>query len=163
MNDFNITVSNLTNDSLLIQRNPQCIAKMRGHILGSSPMEMDFVFYLDSTNGRFDANGNIQRVNAAQLNALAVPLANTRLQSFNMQNLRFQLSGNDYEAWGSVFMRYNNLFVVIQKKDEETGELSTKKFLTKIINKFTLQDSNPGPDGRERKAVPVIRARITTQ
>jgi hypothetical protein len=163
LDDFDISVSNITNDSLLIQRNPRCIAKMSGSILGSSPMNMEFVFHLDSTNGRFDANGTIQRVNASQLNALAVPLANTRLQSFNMHQLRFQLSGNDYEAWGSVFMRYNNLFVLIQKKDEETGELSTKKFLTKIINKFTLQDSNPGPDGRERKAVPVIRARITTQ
>jgi len=163
LNNVNIAVSNITNDSLLIQRNPRCIAKMSGGILGNSPMEMEFVFYLDSTNGRFDANGSIQGVDASQLNALAVPLANTRLQSFNMRHLRFQLSGNDYEAWGSVFMRYNNLFVLIQKKDEETGVLSTKKFLTKIINKYTLKDSNPGPDGRERTAVPVIRARITTQ
>jgi hypothetical protein len=163
LNDVDITVSNITNDSLLIQRNPRCIAKIHGGILGNSPMDMDFIFYLDSTNGRFDVTGSIRHINASQLNALAVPLANTRLQSFDMQYLRFQLSGNDYEAWGSVFMRYNNLFVVIQKKDKETGQLSTKKFLTKIINKFTLQDSNPGPNGQERTAVPVIRARITTQ
>ncbi|ANE51900.1 hypothetical protein SY85_16775 [Flavisolibacter tropicus] len=163
LNGIDMSMSNITNDPQLIKRNPRCIAKVYGGILGNSPLNMEFIFYLDSTNGRFDVTGSVRHVDATQLNALAIPLANTRLQSFNMQYLRFQLSGNDNEAWGSVFMRYNNLYVVLQKKDEETGKLSIKKFLTKIVNKYTLKDSNPGPDGRERTAVPVIRARITTQ
>jgi hypothetical protein len=60
-------------------------------------------------------------------------------------------------------MRYSNLFVVLQKRDETTGVMSTKKFLTKLINRYTLNNSNPGPDGRERIADPIVRARLSSQ
>jgi hypothetical protein len=163
LNDFDVSVSNITNDSMMIVGSPRMTANMKGRILGQSPMNVDFVFYLDSTNGRFDANGNIGSASAGQLNQLAEPLANIRFQSFNLQSLAFRLAGDDYGARGSVFMRYSNLFLVVQKKADETGAVSTNKFLTKIVNKYTLRDSNPGPDGIERKADPVIRARLTTQ
>jgi hypothetical protein len=136
---------------------------LKGSILGKSPIDLNFIFYLDSANGRFDAKGTIKNISAAQLNNLAEPLANTRLQSFNMHQLQFDLTGDDYGAKASVSMRYDNLYVVLQKKDKETGEVSTKKFITKIVNKYTLRDSNPGPDGQERKATAVVRSRLTSQ
>jgi len=163
LNEMNITVSNITNDPAWIRQNPYCKAIIKGGILGKSPLQTTFTFYLDSTNGRFDVNGSIHNVNAKQLNALAEPLGNTKLQSFNMQYLKFELSGDDYAARGKVNMRYSNLFVVLQKRDETTGAMSTKKFLTKLINRYTLNNSNPGPDGRERIADPIVRARLSSQ
>jgi len=163
LNDMDINVSNITNDPAWIRQNSYCKAIIKGGILGKSPLETTFTFYLDSTNGRFDVDGTIHNVNAKQLNALAEPLGNTKLQSFNMQYLKFELSGDDYAARGKVNMRYSNLFVVLQKRDETTGVMSTKKFLTKLINRYTLNNSNPGPDGRERIADPIVRARLSSQ
>jgi hypothetical protein len=163
LKNLNIQVSNLTNDPALIQQNSRCMVRIQCGILGNSPLDAQFTFYLDSTNGRFDAQGTIQGVNAAQINAIAEPLGNTKFQSFNMQYLKFDLTGDDYMARGKVNMRYSNLFLLLQKRDEETGNMSTKKFMTKLINKYTLHDNNPGPDGRERIADPIVRSRISTQ
>jgi hypothetical protein len=162
LTDVNIQVSNITNIPSNIRQNGKCIANMHGKILGS-PMAVKFTFYLDSTDGRFDAEGSIENVTAAQLNGLAEPLANTKLQSFNMHKLDFFVSGDDFTATANVNMKYDNLFLVLQKRDENTGATITKKFLTKLINRYTIASSNPGPDGVERKADHVVRSRLTTQ
>jgi hypothetical protein len=52
---------------------------------------------------------------------------------------------------------------VLQKQDDETGAVKTKKFMTKLLNRFTIHDSNPGPDGTLRKSVGTQRARISSQ
>ncbi len=160
---LNLRATNVTNNAAAIRQNPKCVLTADGKIFNSSPIQVKLDFYLDSANGRFDATGNVANVSAAQLNAVSKPLANTDLQSFDMQQLNFAVQGDDYGATSNVQMRYRNLFVILKKQDDETGEVSTKKFLTKILNKFTLYDSNPGENGVERKAIGVRRSRITSQ
>jgi len=161
LKDINLTANNVTNDYYAIARNPVCTAQLKGKILETTPVEIQFRFYLDSANGRFDASGSVGSASAAQLNKLAVPLANTHLQAFNIQQLQFQVSGEDFEARGRVRMRYSNLSLVLQKRDEATGENKTNRFLTKLLNKFVLHPSNPGPDGVERTAENVRVMRLT--
>jgi hypothetical protein len=163
LKDLNISVSNVTNAPELISKNNKCVLKATGSILEKSPLNASFTFYLDSVNGRFDATGTIKNVTSTQLNELAVPLANVKLQSLNLHQLDFTLYGDDFGARGEVRMRYNDLFVLVRKKDDETGVITTKKLLTKVINKYTLHSSNPAAGGGERKAVDVRRLRVSSQ
>ena len=80
-----------------------------------------------------------------------------------MQHMNFYITGNDHQARGQVQMRYNNLFVVLRKTDQETGVTKTNDFLTKIVNKYTLQDANPGANGVERSAKRTVYYRLTYQ
>jgi hypothetical protein len=80
-----------------------------------------------------------------------------------MKRLDFTMQGDDFGATSDVTMWYDNLFVVLQKQDEETGAVKTKKFMTKLLNKFTIYDSNPGPGGVLRKATGVQRSRLSSQ
>ena len=50
-----------------------------------------------------------------------------------------------------------------KKKDDETGINETKRFLTKILNKFVLWPDNPGPDGIERSSNEAKAFRLSTQ
>jgi len=77
-------------------------------------------------------------------------LANVQINSCNIHDLEFNVSGEDYSATGNVRMRYTNLFLTLRKTDEETGETKTKKFLTKVLNRFVIWSDNPGPGGIER-------------
>jgi hypothetical protein len=163
LTNLGIAISNVTNDPSWIQQNGVSSATVHGNILGNSPLDIAFRFHLDSANGSFASEGVVKNVSAAQLNRIAVPLGNAQLQSFNMQQMNFSITGNDYGARGTVRMRYNNLFVVLRKQDKETGATTNNGFLTKIVNKYTLKDSNPGSDGAERVAQNVVRARPTTQ
>jgi hypothetical protein len=163
INNISGVITNVTNDAALIKKNNRLEAMLKANILGNSPIAINLTFFLDSSNGRFAANGRVHNVSADQLNGLAGPLASTRLQSFNMQQLAFSLTGDDFTARGQVQMTYNNLSVVMQKVDEETGQTKKKKFLTRLLNKHVIHASNPSPGGGERTASNVAYHRITSQ
>jgi hypothetical protein len=160
---LNIIASNVTNIAALIAKDSLCRMRATGRIQGSSPITVNFDFNLTDTFGRFKAEGSISNVHAGQLNGLAEPLAYVRLQRFDMQELRFSLRGDDYGAYGDVQMRYRNLYLELQKEDRVTGLLQSKKFINKIINKFTLLHDNPDASGREMMAKNVQQSRLMTQ
>ncbi len=161
--DVNILISNVTNDSAQIKRNSKCIAVMDGIILGKSPLNVTYTFHLDSTKGEFETKGVIRDVAASQLNGLAVPMANVRLESFNMHELYFYIKGDDLSTSGNISMLYDNLVVTFLKRDSETGKTSEKGFLTKIVNKYTIKSGNPTAGTVARTANGVQRARILNQ
>lgn len=163
LDKLHLEANNITNDPSWIRKNPLCSANISGTILGGSPFNLLFSLFLDSTNGRYDASGSVQNVSTAQLNALALPLANVQINAFNIRTLDFKVSGEDYWAESNVRMRYNGLSLVIRKMDEETGAVKTKKFITKLLNKFIMWPDNPGPDGIERIARKRRVSRLTTQ
>lgn len=160
---LNFSANNVTNDSKLIKKNPVCTAGFNGVIFNSSPVSLSLKLYLDSTNGRFDASGFVKNVSASQLNQVALPLANVQINSCNIHDLEFSMSGENYSVTGNVRMLYNNLSITLRKTDEETGETKTKKFLTKILNRFVIWPDNPGSDGVERTSQSKRVARLTTQ
>jgi hypothetical protein len=163
VNNLNLHARHVTNDPELIRKNNFCQADLSGTVLGNSPVSLSLKLYLDSANGRYDASGAISNVSASQLNTLAVPLANVQINSFNIHNLEFNVKGEDYSAVSNVRMRYNNLSLTIRKIDEETGANETKKFITKMLNRFVIWNDNPGPSGVERTAQNKRVARLTTQ
>lgn len=161
LSDLEIRVANIVNDPALIKRNPVTTATAAGKIMGS-PIEASFRFYLDSAEGRFDANGSLQRVTAEQINPLSSTLANIEVPSAEIEQLNFLVKGEDYNATANVRMRYSNLSIVFLKRDKETGENSVRGFLTNLLNKYAIYTSNPVA-GTERKAENVKVARLTTQ
>jgi hypothetical protein len=163
LKDVNILISNVTNDSALIKENPKSLAVMDGIILGNSPMHVTYTFHLDSSNGAFETSGIVKNVAASQLNELAVPMANVRLESFNMHELKFNITGDDLMTTGDISMLYDNLAVTFLKLDPETGTTSKKGFLTKIVNKYTIKQGNPSSGTVARTANGVQRARISNQ
>lgn len=160
--NLNLNIANVTNDSTRIKNVNACVLNATGTVLGS-PLQAQFRFFLNDTSGKFAATGTLKNMNADQLNTVAEPLANVKLRSFNISELQYAMQGDDFGATTDVAMQYSNLFVLLQKQNEETGEVKTKKFVTKLLNKFTLYESNPGPDGVLRKATGVQRARISSQ
>lgn len=160
---LNFNATNVTNDSFMIRRDPVCVANFNGVIFNSSPVSLSLKLRLDSLNGRFGASGFVKNISASQLNQVAVPLANVQINSFNIHTLEFNVNGEDYSASSDVRMRYNHLSLTLRKTDEETGEIKTKKFMTKILNRFIIWPDNPGPDGVERVAQNKRVARLTTQ
>ncbi|HVF97456.1 MAG TPA: hypothetical protein VM871_09055 [Flavisolibacter sp.] len=161
LEDLEIGVSNVINDPALIRQNPVCTAQAAGKIIGS-PIQASFRFYLDSAEGRFDATGSLKNVDASQINPLSSALANVEVPSAQIESIGFFVRGSDYDATSNVQMRYSNLSVVFLKRDKETGENSTRGFLTKLLNKYAIYTANPS-SGAERRADGVKVARLTTQ
>jgi hypothetical protein len=156
-------ISNVSNDSTAFAEQAQCVAILNAQLFGTSPLHAKFTFPLTATReGNFKVEGSIRKVNDAQLNPVSVPLANVQLQSLDVNNLAFQLEGDNHNVTGDVEMRYNNLSLIFLKRDKETGTLRTKKFLTKILNRYTIYSANPLA-GIERKATAVNYSRVSTK
>jgi hypothetical protein len=163
LQSLDIYVSNVTNMTDVIAKDTNCHMRASGLIQGASPLQVEFNFPLNAPESRFTMMGTIRNTNAAQLNKLATPLAGITLSSLDLQELRFALAGDEYVARGSVYMRYRNLFMLLQKEDKETGLLSTKKFLTKLVNKYMIMHDNPGAGLPEYAALHVEQSRLMTQ
>ncbi|RYZ29201.1 MAG: hypothetical protein EOO10_07045 [Chitinophagaceae bacterium] len=161
LRDLNVSVQNIINDQALIRQNPVMTATAAGKIIGS-PIQADFRFYLDSAEGKFDIKGNLSNVTARQIKPLSLTLANIDVPSANIETLNFFVRGEDYGAVADVDMRYSNLSIVFLKRDKETGDLSTRSFLTKLLNNYAIYTSNP-IGGAERRAQNIKTARLTTQ
>lgn len=160
--NLQLLAANLTNDSALIQQNPVFSAQLKGNMLGGSPVELNVKFFLDSVNGSYDASGFVKNVTAAQMNQVAVPLANVRINSGNIEAVEFRVRGEDYGAVSDVRMRYSGLSLTISKTDEETGRTTARKFINSLLNKFILWPDNPS-GGSERTTSGHQVARLTTQ
>ena len=158
LTDINITVKNIVNDPALIRQNPVSTAEASGKIIGS-PIQAAFRFYLDSADGRFDVRGRIGTATAAQLNPVSTRLANIEVPTVRISSVDFFVRGEDYEATSEVQMVYNNLALIFRKRDQETGANTTRKFWTRILNRYAINTANNG----ERKAENVRVARLTTQ
>ena len=160
--DLDLHIKNATNDSGAIRKNALCTATADGRILGA-PIQTRFTFYLYSLNGRFDVAGSIRGLSAAQINTIANPLANLYLPSLQLHELDFSIRAEDFNAWADVGMRYNNLSLELRKADKETGEITKRSFLTKLVNRYVLYPDNPGAGGVAREARNVQHLRLTTQ
>jgi hypothetical protein len=159
LDGVNLRVANIVNDPLLLRKNPVSTAEAGGKIIGS-PIKASFRFYLDSAEGRFDVRGHIGPVNAAQINPISTRLANIVVPTVQISSLDFFVRGEDYEATSDVQMQYSNLSLIFRKRDEETGANKTRKFLTKILNRYAI---NPSNNGSGVRAEGVRVARLTTQ
>jgi hypothetical protein len=158
----NLRISNVTNDSAWINRNKECTVIASANVFGTSPLQAKFVFHLNDEEGAFDVTGEARDINAVQLNSVAEPLGNAKLQSLHISIMSFQIHGDGYSTKGNVQMKYNDLAITLRKTDEETGAVKTKKFLSKILNKFSIYPDNPG-NGVERVATDVVYARLSTK
>ncbi len=159
LDGVNLQVANIVNDPSLLKKNPVTTAEAKGRIIGS-PIKASFRFYLDSADGRFDVKGRIGPVAAAQINPISTRLANIEVPTVQISSIDFFVRGEDYEATSDVQMQYSNLALIFRKRDEQTGANKTRKFLTRILNRYAI---NPSNNGRDVEARNVRVARLTTQ
>ncbi len=139
-------VSNITNDSLRIRSNPFCIARAKTSFMNLTPLEAVFKFNLARTNGSYEVQASLGKINATELNSITEPLAAARIESGTVRSAQIHLSGSDYAGFASIQLQYENLKVAVLGKDEEKGTLD-KKGLVSFAANMIIKNDNPGKDG----------------
>jgi hypothetical protein len=153
-------ISNVTNDDEWIAGDPKCVANIHGIFMNYSPIHAVFTFYLNKTeNGVFDVSADMEKVNAAELNPITLPLAQATVKSFDIRELHYHINGTERTGIGSLSMLYNNLEVELRKVDEDNGEIKKKGLVSFLVNKLVVYPDNPTKD-KERKAVNIRTERI---
>ena len=145
------TISNITNEKEAVQRSSTCIADVRSGVLKTGLLHALFRFDLASKAGAFTVDADISRLNAGQLQPLAKAMTSTDLQSFNMHQLKYSITGNERTGSGSLRMKYDDMDILINQVEPD-GSLDKKGLLSFFANRLVIYKENPEEDEAERMA-----------
>lgn len=135
-------ITNLTNQKELIAKNGMMTVDINSHFMNKAPFRVTWLFYLQSTNGRFDVKGNLGSINARDLNQLAEPMGPARIEKGTVKNVQFNLAGHDYGMGGTVLLLYDDLKVALLEKDKGAKEWDKKSFTSFVAN-ILIKNANP--------------------
>jgi|SRR6218665_174701 len=145
------TITNLTNRQDVATENNMLSIDISTKFLNKAPLRVTWKFYLFNPNGRFDIVGDLGAMPATYVNALSVPMGPARIEKGMINQLSFDLKGNNMNMTGDVKMLYDDLKVSLLKKDEESKKLAKKKLASFAAN-IMIRNSNPGKKDPPRVA-----------
>jgi hypothetical protein len=146
------TITNLTNKKERIAKDNTMNIDINTRFLNKTPFKASWVFYLGSPNGRFDIKGNLGSINVRDLNPLTEPMGPARLEKGTINNLTFDLKGNDYSMTGTIKLLYEDLKIALLEKDKGSKEWD-KKSLTSFVANIFVKNSNP----RDKDEEPIVK------
>ena len=145
----NSTISNLTNIDTRIKQNPALLFDASAFFLGKTKLTTQWNLTLNSRNGAFVVKGEMDDINAMDLNAISRPMALTEIKSGVIHKLVFNETGMDTKSSGHVSsFLYSNLKIELLKKGSEETK---KRGLTSFLANLILINNNP-QNGKTRQA-----------
>lgn len=137
-----LLVNNITNIHEEIKVNPFLSVDYKSLVLGTIPINGQFIFDLRDTSGRFEASGHIESFEGAQLNEASLPMAFVRIRSGHFHKIDFDFKGDNYKAGGKFLMLYDNLkFDVLKKRNN--ADFQKKRGLLSLLANVMTRNSNP--------------------
>jgi len=137
-------LSNLTNVPELISRNNRCVMRLNGMLWKHSPISATFTFSLSDPAASFSVDGQVQDIDASQINAPAKALALTEIPSVHIGKTMLHIDGDETHAQATVTMPYNDLKVVPQEVGEDK-QLNKKHITSFLANTLLIYSDNPMP------------------
>jgi hypothetical protein len=141
------TITNLTNDTATIGRNPYCRMRVSASFMGQSTLQAYFNFNLAAANGAFSCGGSLRDFPMPRVNPVTEALAKASVESGTLKRMDFAIRATDHQAQITTHLLYDDLKVQVLKQDRTTGELEERSFLSNLLNGMVIKDSNP-PEGR---------------
>lgn len=137
------SVTNVTNDSLMLAKNNHALANLNTSLMGKGKMNLKINFNLTAKDGAFTYSGTLGKFNMQGLNSLSVALGLVKIESGMIDQVSFNASGNVNSASGSLNMRYHNLKVELLSDNIDGKGTEKKGFLSFLANNLLVNDENP--------------------
>lgn len=138
----NAVISNVSNDPLRIKLNNQCRLSFNASFLGMVPMQADISLLLGNPRGKFLFSGNIKSFEASNLNQLIEPMGLARIEKGRVNSVQFNFTGHNYGSDGKLTMLYEDLKIMLLKKDSAGNKLEKKKLASFVAN-MVVKNANP--------------------
>ncbi len=137
------TVGNVTNIPELIRKNEVLKIDATSQFMKVGALKAGFRFNLArQKEGIFSVYADLGKMDGKALNAATVPLGSVEIKSAVIQRFKANISGNNYNAKGKIFITYNDLKINALKKDDD-GKLKKRGLVSFIANNFKINESYP--------------------
>jgi len=137
------TLTNVTNDTLILSQDKYMRADLRAKIMNSGNLHARFTFDMLSKTGEHSYNGTLGRMNATAFNRILYPLLNVEISSGNIRDIRFDISGTDYRSRGDFRFDYDNLKIDLKADPDQPKKKSSLRIASFLVNQLIINDSNP--------------------
>lgn len=137
------TFRNVTNIDSMIARKGHITADLNAVLMNSGKLIAHFDFSMRDTIGTFKVSGQIRNMEGRELNPVLKPLGMMEIKSCYINDLSFNLSGNERSASGEVKFLYRDLKINILRKKYGTHEYKKKGLMSLFANVLVIKDSNP--------------------
>jgi hypothetical protein len=143
---------NITNIDSLVAKNNHMIADMDAIFMQSGKLTARFDFTLNDKAGRFAVSGQLKNMNGKDLNVVTKPLGKIEIRSCDIQDLAFNIKGDERKANGFVKLLYQNLKIAVLKLDKDHKGFKRKGLISLLANSLVINDANPSKDEKVRTA-----------
>ena len=143
--ELNGLIFNVTNDSVALLKNRFANAYLQTYLMGKGKLDIKIGFNLTDPLGAFTYKGSLGAMQTGVINSLTRPLAMVMTSSGKINSLDFDMRGNLKGAGGTMTLRYEDLNVVLMKKDEREN-FKKMGLISLFANALLLERANPSKD-----------------
>lgn len=150
-NNTDITLYNVTNDSIRLSQSPHLTADIRSKFMNAAPLNVHFDFDMSSDIGAFQYRGKLGAMNGRVLNQVLKPLAQIEITTADIRSLAFNFKIDQNKSVGTVDFRYNNLNVKLLMLEDEGALISKRKLASTLATTVIINSGNPDGIGKYTK------------
>jgi len=140
------SIYNVTNIKENIKANSKIIADIKSLVAGEAKLETQINFYLDSPLFAYQINAKVNQFDLTKINKIFDFGAKVKIESGQLNQLNFQISGDNQLASGEMKFAYENLKIEVIN----TKKGKVKKLLSRIAN-LGIKNDNNKPEGNFEK------------
>lgn len=140
---INGTISNVTNDSLVLSRNKFCDVKLTSLLMDRGRMDVNMKFNLSDPQGSFSFKGALGKIDAEVLNSAIRPLSLIEIKSGFIDMMLFDGLGSIRGVRGQMTCYYNGLKIMLLERSEESSWFKRKGLASIFANILIIKDDNP--------------------
>lgn len=139
-NGINATIVNVTNIPARIKANPLLKLNATAKFLGMGNLSTGWQFPLNASNGAFDIKGRLAEMNAIALNPIIEPLAMASVKGGIIDEVVFDMDGNDTKASGNILFLFHDLKMDILKLGDDA--VLKKMGLVSLLANTMIKNEN---------------------
>lgn len=144
--NINARLENVTNDSTLIAKDRDLIAKINSKFMGTSNFDLTVRFFLDSPVYAYDFYGKLDTFDMRRTNRMLADVSQIKISRGDIKELTFEVSADDDRSTGTLDFLYENLEVELI---DESGKKKSG-VLNWLVQKVLIKEQNT-PDGDRKR------------
>ena len=149
INNFEVTVTGIQNDSCKISENQSVEALASGNIMNKGKFNLKYNFPLNTDKEHFYCFGSLSRMTLSTFNSIIIPIKNLEFRSGIIDYINFSFTAEENYASGIMKFKYHNLKVDMLNKLNNKNGLN-QKLKSLLVNNFKIFESNPEIGGEIR-------------
>ncbi|WP_200975342.1 DUF748 domain-containing protein [Echinicola sp. 20G] len=140
-------IINITNIPKMLDMHSELNLKANARIMGKGNVDLNVTYFLQDSTGGFTMNGHVKNLDLTAINPMLRPATQVEVRSGVIDDLSFDIKGNDIEGTGDLIMKYHNLAIDIRGKSYGKGQNVFQKIGSFLTNKLVIRSENPNKKG----------------